>query len=172
MSRLDKCTTCGFSQKTAKLKMTTDKFEISTNKLEHFYLQLTHYQKKKKFKSKLKELAEHKINVTEKLKFVLGRIENVGKEEIAGYQHFLFFLQCFQKAYFPESLKVRSVWQRVKLFITEKDFSHWNQIIKLLRIQSFDVTFVSGFTPYQQYFSFLTATVHKSMFPGLFLTST
>ena len=28
--------------------------------------------------------------------------------------------------------------------------------------------FVRGFTPYQQYFSYLTATVHKSMFPGLF----
>ena len=29
-----------------------------------------------------------------------------------------------------------------------------------------------GFTLYQQYFSYLMATVHKSMFPGLFLTST
>ena len=29
-----------------------------------------------------------------------------------------------------------------------------------------------GFMLYQVYFSFLTATVHKSMFPGLFLTST
>ena len=29
-----------------------------------------------------------------------------------------------------------------------------------------------GFTLYQQYFSYLTATVYKSMFPGLFLTST
>ena len=28
--------------------------------------------------------------------------------------------------------------------------------------------FVWGFTPYQQYFSYLTAKVHKSMFPGLF----
>ena len=32
--------------------------------------------------------------------------------------------------------------------------------------------FVWGFTPYEQYFSYLMATVHKSMFPGLFLTST
>ena len=31
-----------------------------------------------------------KINVSEKLKFVLGRIENIGgKGENAGYQHFL-----------------------------------------------------------------------------------
>ena len=32
--------------------------------------------------------------------------------------------------------------------------------------------FVWGFTSYQQYFSYLTATAHKLMFPGLFLTST
>ena len=31
---------------------------------------------------------------------------------------------------------------------------------------------VWGFTTYQQYFSYLTARVHKSMFPGLFLAST
>ena len=31
--------------------------------------------------------------------------------------------------------------------------------------------FVHGFTPYQQYYSCLTATVHKFMFPGLFSTS-
>ena len=42
--------------------------------------------------SKLKALADDKINVTEKLKFVLGRVENIlGKGENAGYQHFLFF---------------------------------------------------------------------------------
>ena len=29
-----------------------------------------------------------------------------------------------------------------------------------------------GFTPYQRYFSYLTTTVHKSMFPALFLTGT
>ena len=32
--------------------------------------------------------------------------------------------------------------------------------------------FVGDFTPYQHYFSYLMATVHQSMFPGLFLTST
>ena len=32
--------------------------------------------------------------------------------------------------------------------------------------------FVRGFTPYQQYFSYLMATVQKSMLPGPFLTST
>ena len=53
--------------------------------------------------SKFKEFADDKINVTEKLKKnVLGRVENiVGKGENAGYQHFLLFLQCFQKDSFP-----------------------------------------------------------------------
>ena len=47
--------------------------------------------------SKLKAFANDKINVSEKLKFVLGRVESiVGKGENAGYQHFL--LQCFKKA--------------------------------------------------------------------------
>ena len=48
--------------------------------------------------SKLKAFADDKIKVTEILKFVLGRVENiVGKGENAGSQHFLRFPQCFQK---------------------------------------------------------------------------
>ena len=51
--------------------------------------------------TKLKAFADDKINVTQKLKFAVGRVENiVGKEENAGYQHFLLFPQCFQKATF------------------------------------------------------------------------
>ena len=43
-------------------------------------------------------LADNKINVTEKLKFVSERIENIqGKGENAGHQHFLLFPECFQK---------------------------------------------------------------------------
>ena len=62
-------------------------------------------------RSKLKKLADDKINVTEKLKFVLGSVENtVGKGENAGYKHFLPFLRCFQKAFFPGSLKIGMVW--------------------------------------------------------------
>ena len=41
---------------------------------------------------KWKALADDKINVTENLKLVLERVENViGKGENAGYQHFLLF---------------------------------------------------------------------------------
>ena len=50
---------------------------------------------------KFKEFADDNISVTEKLKFVLGRVENiVGKGENAGSQHFLLFPQCFQKVFF------------------------------------------------------------------------
>ena len=51
--------------------------------------------------SKLKELADDKISITEKEKFGLKQIENImGKGENAGYQHFLLFPLCFQRAYF------------------------------------------------------------------------
>ena len=61
--------------------------------------------------SKLKALADDNINLAEKLKFVLERVENiVGKGENAGYQHFLLFPQCFQKASLSGSLKVGIVW--------------------------------------------------------------
>ena len=61
--------------------------------------------------SKLKAFVDDKIDVTENLKSVLGRVENiVGKGTNAGYQHFLLFLQCFQKATITVSLEVGAVW--------------------------------------------------------------
>ena len=61
--------------------------------------------------SKLKAFADDKINVNQKLKSVLAWVENfVGKEENAGYQHFLLFPQCFQKAPFSGLLKPGIVW--------------------------------------------------------------
>ena len=61
--------------------------------------------------SNLKASADDKIYVTEKLKFVLGRVEYImGKGENAGYQHFLLFPQCFQKPSDLGSLKVGIVW--------------------------------------------------------------
>ena len=62
--------------------------------------------------SKLKEFADDKINLVEKLKPVLGWVENiVGKSENAGLQHFLLFPQCFQKPSPSVSLKVGIVWE-------------------------------------------------------------
>ena len=59
--------------------------------------------------------AEDKINVTEQLKLVLGRTENiVGKGENAGYQHFLLFPQSFPECPSVGSLKDVIAWERVK----------------------------------------------------------
>ena len=59
----------------------------------------------------LKEFADDKINVTQKLEFVLGRLEIiVGEGQNAGHQHFLLFSQCFQKVACTGSLKVLIVW--------------------------------------------------------------
>ena len=59
----------------------------------------------------LKAFADNKLNVTQNFKVVFHRIENiVGKEENAGYQHFLLFPQCFQKAFSSGGSKVVIVW--------------------------------------------------------------
>ena len=52
--------------------------------------------------------AGNKVNVTQKLKFALGKIENiVGKGENDSYQHLLLFPQCFQKATIVRVVKSR-----------------------------------------------------------------
>ena len=46
--------------------------------------------------SVLKTFADDEIKATKKIEFVLERVENImGKEENAGYQHFLLFPQSF-----------------------------------------------------------------------------
>ena len=58
-----------------------------------------------------KHFAHNKISVTEKLKYDMGRVENiVGRRENEGYQDFVLFPKCFQKLCFSRSLKVRIVW--------------------------------------------------------------
>ena len=60
--------------------------------------------------SKVRACKDNKINVSENLRFDLGRVENiVEKGENAGYQHFLLFLQCFQKVSCTGSLKLVTV---------------------------------------------------------------
>ena len=59
----------------------------------------------------MKAFVDNKISVIQTLKFALGRVENVGKGQNAGYQHFLLFQQCFQKASFSGSLKLRTIWK-------------------------------------------------------------
>ena len=61
--------------------------------------------------SKLKAFADGNFNIAKVMIFVCDRVENIiGKEENAGYQHFLLFPQCFQKLSFSGSLKLGIVW--------------------------------------------------------------
>ena len=65
--------------------------------------------------SKLKAFADDKIKVTSMIISVYDRVENiVGKGENAGYQHFLLFPQCFEKASFPYTSKGVFVWEWVR----------------------------------------------------------
>ena len=58
--------------------------------------------------SKVKAFVDDKLNVINKLKFVLGWVENiVGKGENSGFQR---FLTMFSQAFFLGSLKVGIVW--------------------------------------------------------------
>ena len=57
--------------------------------------------------SKRRELADNEIKLGKIMIYVSDRVENiVGKGEKAGYQHFLLFPHCFQKAFYSGSLKV------------------------------------------------------------------
>ena len=61
--------------------------------------------------TKFKAFADNNLNVAKMVISVFDRTENtLGKEENAGYQHFLLFLQRFQKASFSRSFKVGTIW--------------------------------------------------------------
>ena len=68
--------------------------------------------------SKLKASKDDKLNMTEKLKYVMGRVKKkkklLKKEKMLVSSIFLFFQQCFQKASFWGLLKVMIVLYRVK----------------------------------------------------------
>ena len=57
-----------------------------------------------------KALGDNKLTLAQMVQIFIDRLENnVGKGENAGYQHFLLFPQCFQKAYFLGWLSQESV---------------------------------------------------------------
>ena len=62
-----------------------------------------------------KEFADDNFKFDENGRKLSKQIENtVGKGEIARYEQFLLFPQCFQKACFPEASKGVIVWEWVK----------------------------------------------------------
>ena len=65
--------------------------------------------------SKQKEFADDNFKFDKNGRKLSKRAENtVGKGEIAHYEQFLLFPQCFQKACFPGVSKGVIVWERVK----------------------------------------------------------
>ena len=67
--------------------------------------------------SKQKEFADDKFKFDANGRKLSKRVENtVGKGEIAPYEQFLLFPQCFQKACFPGASKGVIVWEWVKIF--------------------------------------------------------
>ena len=66
--------------------------------------------------SKLKKFADDNFKFDGNGRKLSKRVENtVGKGEIARYEQFLVFPQCFQKACFPGASKGVIVWEWVKL---------------------------------------------------------
>ena len=73
--------------------------------------------------SKLKKFADDNFKFDENGRTLSKRVENtVGKGEIARYEQFLLFPQCFQKACFPGASKGVIVWERVKHLISNVGF--------------------------------------------------
>ena len=65
--------------------------------------------------SKLKEFADNNFNFDENGRRFSKQIEStVGKGEIARYEQFLLFPQCFQKTCTADMQKPGLVWERVK----------------------------------------------------------
>ena len=71
--------------------------------------------------SKLKEFADDNFKFDENGRKLSKRVENtVGKGEIACYEQFLLFPQCFQKACFPGASKGVTVWEWFKHFNSQQ----------------------------------------------------
>ena len=66
--------------------------------------------------SKLEQSAEDNFEFDDNTSKFSKRVENtVGKGEIARYEQFLLFPQCFQKACFPGVSKGVIVWEWVNI---------------------------------------------------------
>ena len=71
--------------------------------------------------SKLKEFADNNLKFDEYGSNFPKRIENtVGKGEIAHYEQFFLFPQCFQKTCSTDTYKQGLVWERVNVLIKQK----------------------------------------------------
>ena len=69
----------------------------------------------------MKEFADNNFIFDKNGRKLSKQVENtVGKGEIARYEQFILFPQCFQKAYFPEASKGVIVWEGVNPLSDDK----------------------------------------------------
>ena len=81
------------------------------------YANLTHFQTTNYRLFQTKEFADDNFKFDENGRKLSKWIENtVGKGEIARYEQFLLFPQCFQKACFPGASKSVIVWEWVLMY--------------------------------------------------------
>ena len=98
-------------------------FLISTHSKSFFLKAITRQQILDS--SKLKEFADSNFKFEENGRKLSKHVENtVGKGEIARYEQFLFFSQCFQKACFPEASRGLIVWEWVNHSYHNSGFLH------------------------------------------------
>ena len=84
--------------------------------MNHRTKYLTHYRRQILDSSELKDFADDNLKFDKNGRKLSKRVENtVGKGEIARYEQFLLFPQCFQKTCFPGASKGVIVWESVKL---------------------------------------------------------
>ena len=89
--------------------------------------------------------ADDNPNVAKIMIFIFDRVENtVGEGESVGYQHFLLFPQCFQKASFSGSLKVWTVWSRVNCAMYNLTLSQASPGFTCLQYKPFENTVGKG----------------------------
>ena len=78
----------------------------------------------------LKELADDNFKFDENGRKFSKRAENtVGKGEIARYEQFLLFPQCFQKTCTADKQKPGLVWERVKKNLVEHEWSPASSVV-------------------------------------------
>ena len=71
----------------------------------------------------MKEFADDNFKFDENGRKLSKQVKNtVGKGEIARYEQFLLFPQCFQKACFPEASKGVIVWEWVNSLPHNPDY--------------------------------------------------
>ena len=88
--------------------------------------------------SKLKEFADDNFKFDENGSKLSKWVENtVGKGEIARYEQFLLFPQCFHKACFPGASKGVIEWEWVNYFQNKPLFLHRVCSTNLLKTKSF-----------------------------------